>query len=113
MTREEQMENAAFDYLSNLQEAPAGMDELTEIFITAVKWADSHPAWRKCEDELPKNDDWVLVAYKPLYPIYDNGIRYELAQYWENRVWIGKRGEITNTQAIAWLPLPKFNPEND
>ena len=109
MTRQDQIIQAASEMFKDSEMRVPNM----YCFKQGAEWADSHPVWRKCEEELPKNDDYVLVAYKPIYPIYDNEIRYELAKYWENEVWIGKRGKIDTTQAIAWLPLPpapKFNP---
>lgn len=105
MKREEQIEDFAFDYILNLEEAPIGMDELTEIFVAGANFADSHPAWRKCEEEMPEENGEYLLARK-----YHCG--YEtIMGYWQDE-WLDCMGHSLDN-IVAWLPLPKFNPEND
>lgn len=95
MNREDVVAKAAWDN---------GCSTIAEelAFRKGAQYCEDNPAWRMCDDELPKIDEEVLVAC-------DNGDRnvgyYDDDGYW----YVNGIGVVDNI--IAWLPLPKFNPK--
>lgn len=90
-------------YLDDIIGIDLSYDEIAEsAFAKGAEWADTHPAWRMSDDELPYPNEDVLVAF-------DNGDRgigyYEGIGDW----YVNGIGVVDNI--IAWLPLPKFNPK--
>ena len=79
------------------------LDGLEQAYLAGAKDADSHPAWRMCEDELPEESEWVLVAYNDAY-----GIGYGVANHFDNH-WNTADDNLKIEGIVAWLHLPKFN----
>lgn len=110
MTREKRAKSYAEDVVRNAiwsdiefqSDETLAICDVAQAYLEGAKDADNHPAWRMCEDELPKIDEEVLVAC-------DNGDRnvgyYDDDGYW----YVNGIGVVDNI--IAWLPLPKFNPK--
>ncbi len=73
-------------------------------FYFGVDWAYNHPVWRKCEDELPSENEYVLVVLNGNPPIF-NVCYYSK----ENKGWHTVTDFFNSYEVIAWLPLPKFN----
>ena len=90
--------------------------EVQNIAKAVLALLKEHEAygWRLCSDELPENDDEVLVTY---IVNGDQKKRYvETASYFDHEeeegghwdsVWDEYRVRGTKTEVIAWMPLPK------
>lgn len=73
---------------------------MRKAFEAGKRYRDAHPAWRKCEDEMPEEDGWYLV-------VVDGEVctsYYCAASEWSKFA----KGCVSH-----WLPLPKFNPKAD
>ena len=101
MNREEQIKTALYDGLNKTPYVESY--SFGRGFDKGAKWADSHPAWRMCEDELPEESEWVLVAYNDAY-----GIGYGVANHFDNH-WNTADDNLKIEGIVAWLHLPKFN----
>ena len=84
----------------------------TEDALALLKEQEAY-GWRLCSDELPENNDEVLVTYivngnqKKRYVETASYFNYEdIDGYW-NSVWDEYRLKGTKTEVIAWMPLPK------
>lgn len=75
-----------------------------DAFLDGAQYAEDHPAWRMCEDELPTSNEDVFV-------IFDNGNLgigyYEGIGDW----YVNGIGVVDNI--VAWLPLPVFTPKQE
>ena len=88
MTREEQIKREAAWQRSVSEE---------RAFIRGAQWADEHPHWISVEEELPKENEWVLTCNRGgsvnLLMLAGNG-------YWYDKD-VGLHHHITH-----WMPLP-------
>jgi len=91
--REQQIKEAARQR-ANQYDHPSKWSDTYYGFIDGAKWADSHPAWVRVEDKLPKETGWYLVATPTLNSKIDVAL------------WDGKwRRLVTITH---WMPLPQL-----
>ena len=98
MTREEEISNAAFEYIKS-DAVKAGEEYISfGDFIEGAKWADSHPHWISVEDELPPR--FVLDPSVSMN-VLTYGLRTIVSWYYYDKdVWAG------NTEVTHWMPLP-------
>ena len=104
MTREEQIKEAAHEYIQS--DSVAAGNELLAFgdFINGAKWADNHPQWIPVDERLPEKGKDVLV--------WSSGSDVPMAGYYWHWNWQRKQhmfyvyndrnmwGNITH-----WMPI--------
>ena len=91
MTRQDELNEAWCSYMGKCS------TEIIQALSFALRWCDEHPHWISVEDELPKENDWIIVS------TFFNSVACP-AYYYE-----GEDVEELRSQGIThWMPLPQM-----
>lgn len=97
MTREEEIKKIALCYAHDeLKDNHGDVEDIVaSAFIDGANYADSHPRWISVEDELPKNDCYILVTSRGV------------VHHWRYGV-LESADVLKNVYGIThWMPFPQ------
>ena len=94
-------------------------DERWTLSRMGVEWADKHPNWTLCKDQMPEDvhtltfpDRSAVISHRVIVA-YNTGIvntKFRVKDIEKNEwFWFPKSDNINDKNIIAWMPLPKFN----
>lgn len=106
MTRQDQIIQAASEMFKDSEMRVPNMC----CFRQGAEWADNHPQWHRCDDELPELGKRVLIAVTQKN-IINISIAYRepINVFYPECRWCWSHN-FSAKNVIAWMPLPQYIP---